>query len=101
MGGIRGQHAVMELTNVASVTSAGSGLLRRGTAAQRGPGGQGRLHRRLVEQRDDGYQAMRWSNSKSGPGWPRRSQPGSGSGASSQAEQPRAGAIGDLNDAHG
>ena len=37
---------------------------------------------------------MRWSNSKSGSGWPRRSQSGIGSGVSSQADGPRAGAIG-------
>jgi len=69
------------------------GLQRRGSAAQRAVVRRGRL-RRLLQQSGDGYQAMRWSNLKSGPGWPRRFQSGEGSGAaSSQAGGPRAGSI--------
>ena len=70
-----------------------SWLLGRASAALRAAGRRRRLHR-LLQQGDDGYQAMRWSNSKSGSGWPRRSHSGIGSGVSSQADGPRAGAIG-------
>ena len=47
-----------------------------------------------VVAEDGGYPTTRWSNSKSGSGCLRRSQSGGGSGASSQAGGPRAGAIG-------